>query len=234
MKALVIGGSGSIGTAITERLLSDGYEVIVHYNQADLSSLREHYQGQAVQFVQCDLSKVDNLDEYFYFVQNLDCLIYTSGQALYGMLQDMTDAMIDESYTLHLRQLMRICRYFIDQLRQSINGRIVVVSSIWGETGASLESVYSAMKAGQIGFVKALSQELALSTVTVNAIAPGFVSGRMTQVFDDDTLTEMVESLPQQRLIDPQEIAHTCSYLCHPYAKSITGTVQKVNGAWYL
>ncbi|SUM32812.1 3-oxoacyl-ACP reductase [Staphylococcus gallinarum] len=79
------------------------------------------------------------------------------------------------------------------------------------KTGASLESVYSAMKAGQIGFVKALSQELALSTVTVNAIAPGFVSGRMTQVFDDDTLTEMVESLPQQRLIDPQEIAHTCS-----------------------
>lgn len=119
-------------------------------------------------------------------------------------------------------------------MRQSINGRIVVVSSIWGETGASLESVYSAMKAGQIGFVKALSQELALSTVTVNAIAPGFVNGRMTQVFDDDTLTEMVESLPQQRLIDPQEIAHTCSYLCHPYAKSITGTVQKVNGAWYL
>ncbi|SUM32811.1 3-oxoacyl-ACP reductase [Staphylococcus gallinarum] len=63
----MIGGSGSIGTAITERLLSDGYEVIVHYNQADLSSLQEHYQGQAVQFVQCDLSKVDNLDKYFLF-----------------------------------------------------------------------------------------------------------------------------------------------------------------------
>lgn len=234
MKALVIGGSGTIGTAITERLLADGYEVIVHYNQADLVSLREYYQGQAVQFVQCDLSKVDNLGDYFQFIQNLDCLIYTSGQALYGLLQDMSDAMIDESYMLHLRQLIRICRHFIDQLRQSPNGRIVVISSIWGETGASLESVYSAMKAGQIGFVKALSQELALTTVTVNAIAPGFVSGRMTHAFDEDSLMEMIESLPQQRLIDPQEIAHTCSYLCHPQAKSITGTVQKVNGAWYL
>ncbi|MCG7339601.1 SDR family oxidoreductase [Staphylococcus sp. ACRSN] len=234
MKALVIGGSGTIGMAITERLLADGFEVVVHYNQADIGALSNQFHGQPVQFVQCDLKKAKDLNEHFGFIENLDCLIYTSGNALYGLLQDMTDVMLDESYTLHLRQLMRVCRLFIDQLRQSQNGRIVVVSSIWGETGASLETVYSAMKAGQIGFVKALSQELALSTVTVNAIAPGIVSGRMTQTFDEETLSEIIQELPQQRLIDPQEIAHTCSYLCHPYAKSITGTVQKVNGAWYL
>ena len=87
---------------------------------------------------------------------------------MYGQLQDMTDAMIDEHYQIHVRQFIRMCRYFVDQLRQSQNGRIIVISSIWGETGASMETVYSAMKSAQIGFVKALSQELSLTSVTVN------------------------------------------------------------------
>ena len=90
------------------------------------------------------------------------------------------------------------------------------------------------MKSGQIGFVKALSQELAMTSVTVNAIAPGFVSGNMAENWSEASLEEIMQDLPQQRFIKPEEIAHTCSYLCHPLAKSITGTVQKVNGAWYL
>lgn len=234
MKALVIGGSGTIGTAIVERLLSDGYEVIIHYNQANHEALQAHYEHRAVQFVRCDLTQVNNLDPYFGFIQNVDCLIYASGTALYSLLQDTTDKMIDDSFQIHLRQLIRICRYFTDQLRQSENGRIVVISSIWGETGASLETIYSAMKSGQIGFVKALSQELAMTSVTVNAIAPGFVSGNMAENWSEASLEEIKQDLPQQRFIKPEEIAHTCSYLCHPLAKSITGTVQKVNGAWYL
>ena len=93
-------------------------------------------------------------------IDELDCLIYTSGTALYGMLQDMSDCDIDNSYALNYN----LRRYFIDILRQSNNGRIIVISSIWGETGASLETIYSAMKSAQIGFVKALSQELALTS----------------------------------------------------------------------
>lgn len=234
MKALVMGGSGSIGSAIVDRLLTDGYEVIIQYNQADIEVLQSQYINQPVQFVQIDLMQDINFADYFDFITNLDCLIYASGTALYGQIQDMTDEMIDLSYQIHVKQLMRVCRFFVDQLRQSQNGRIVVISSIWGETGASMESVYSAMKGAQIAFVKALSQELAMTTVTVNAIAPGLVSGNMTRVWSEAELASITEELPQQRLIDPIEIAHTCSYLCHPFAKSITGTIQKVNGAWYL
>lgn len=230
----MMGGSGSIGSAIVDRLLTDGYEVIIQYNQADIEVLQSQYINQPVQFVQIDLMQDINFADYFDFITNLDCLIYASGTALYGQIQDMTDEMIDLSYQIHVKQLMRVCRFFVDQLRQSHNGRIVVISSIWGETGASMESVYSAMKGAQIAFVKALSQELAMTTVTVNAIAPGLVSGNMTRVWSEAELASITEELPQQRLIDPIEIAHTCSYLCHPFAKSITGTIQKVNGAWYL
>ncbi|WP_436860612.1 elongation factor P 5-aminopentanone reductase [Staphylococcus caeli] len=234
MRALVMGGSGTIGSAIVDRLLDDGYEVIVHYHCADIDVLQQRYREQPVQFIQLDLTQDVHLETHLQFIKHLDCLVYAPGTALYGQLQDMSDTMIDTCYHLHVRQMIRICRYFTDQLRQSDSGRIVIISSIWGETGASMESVYSAMKGAQIAFVKALSQELAMTLVTVNAIAPGFVKGNMANVWTDDELTEIRNSLPQQRLIDPIEIAHTCSYLCHPLAKSITGTIQKVNGAWYL
>ncbi|OHO69999.1 3-oxoacyl-ACP reductase [Staphylococcus sp. HMSC036D05] len=234
MKALVIGGSGSIGTAIVDRLLDEGYEVIIHYNTADLTSLKEKYKNNNVEFIQCDLAQDITLSEYFGHLNDIDCLIYTSGTALYGMLQDMSDEDIDYSYALHVRQFIRLSRYFVDTLRKSNHGRIIVISSIWGETGASMESIYSAMKSAQIGFVKALSQELALTSVTVNAIAPGFVSGNMSNAWSKEEMESIVAELPQNRMIEPYEVAHVCAYLCHPMSRSITGTVQKVNGGWYL
>ena len=96
-----------------------------------------------------------------------------------------------------------------------------------------METIYSAMKSAQIGFVKALSQELALTNVTVNAIAPGFVSGRMAKAFSDEDKAVILSELPQQRMIAPQEVAHVCLFM-PSNAKSITGTVQKVNGGWYI
>lgn len=234
MRALVLGGSGTIGTAIVERLLEEGNEVIIQYFQSDLKALQDKYKGEAVEFIQADLTQNIDLETTFAHIKYLDCLIYSSGTALYGLLQDMSDIDIDLSYNIHVKQLIRCCRYFIDLIRQSEFGRIIVISSIWGETGASMETIYSAMKSAQIGFVKALSQELAMTNVTVNAITPGFVSGNMSQVFNSDELKAILEELPQQRMINPCEVAHTCAYLWNPLAKSITGTVQKVNGAWYI
>lgn len=136
------------------------------------------------------------------------------------MIQDMTDNDIDQSYHIHVKQFIRCCRYFVDTLRQSPNGRIIVISSIWGETGASMETIYSAMKSAQIGFVKALSQELAMTSVTVNAVTPGFVSGNMSQTFSDAEKEVILAELPQQRMVTPEEVAHTCAYLWHPFSQS--------------
>ena len=150
------------------------------------------------------------------------------------MLQDMDDALIDQCYRINVKSLMQISRGMINQLRKSDHGRIIVISSIWGETGASMEVVYSAMKAAQIGFVKALSQELALTNVTVNAVAPGFVSGNMADEWSETERAAIIDDLPQQRMVTPEEVAFSCAYLYHPMAQSVTGTVQKVNGGWYI
>ena len=135
----------------------------------------------------------------------IDCLIYASGQVFIWCLQDMKDHDIDACYQLNVLQLIRLCRYFVDVLRQSDNGRIIVISSIWGETGASMETIYSTKV--PISFVKALSQELALTSVTVNAVAPGFVAGNMASEWQEDELQAMITELPQQRLVLPSEVA---------------------------
>lgn len=234
MKALVIGGSGSIGSAIIEQLLSDGYEVIVHYNQSSPDQLKAKYESQNVSFVQADLTQDINMESVFSFIHNLDVLVYAAGRSLYGMFQDMTATDIDACYQLNVKNMMLITRFFLEQLRASAHGRILIISSIWGETGASMETVYSAMKAAQIGFVKALSQELAMTNITVNAVTPGMVSGNMADEFEPSELAAIIDELPQQRMVTPDEVAYTCAYLYDKRAQSVTGTIQKVNGGWYI
>ncbi|MDT4010361.1 MULTISPECIES: elongation factor P 5-aminopentanone reductase [Staphylococcus] len=234
MKALVIGGSGSIGSAIVEQLLSDGYEVIVHYNQSSPDQLKAKYESQNVSFVQADLTQNINMESVFSFIHNLDVLVYAAGRSLYGMFQDMTATDIDACYQLNVKNMMLITRFFLEQLRASAQGRILIISSIWGETGASMETVYSAMKAAQIGFVKALSQELAMTNITVNAVTPGMVSGNMADEFEPSELAAIIDELPQQRMVTPDEVAYTCAYLYDKRAQSVTGTIQKVNGGWYI
>ncbi|PTJ29489.1 3-oxoacyl-ACP reductase [Staphylococcus simulans] len=234
MKALVIGGSGSIGSAIVEQLLSDGYEVIVHYNQSSPDQLKAKYESQNVSFVQADLTQDINMESVFSFIHNLDVLVYAAGRSLYGMFQDMTATDIDACYQLNVKNMMLITRSFLEQLRASAHGRILIISSIWGETGASMETVYSAMKAAQIGFVKALSQELAMTNITVNAVTPGMVSGNMADEFEPSELAAIIDELPQQRMVTPDEVAYTCAYLYDKRAQSVTGTIQKVNGGWYI
>lgn len=234
MKALVIGGSGSIGSAIVEQLLSDGYEVIVHYNHSSPDELKAKYDSRNVSFVQADLTNDIDIDSVFSFIHNLDVLVYAAGRSLYGMFQDMTAQEIDACYQLNVKNMMLVTRYFLEQLRASSHGRIIVISSIWGETGASMETVYSAMKAAQIGFVKALSQELAMTNITVNAVTPGMVSGNMADEFEPSELAAIIDELPQQRMVSPEEVAYTCAYLYNKRAQSVTGTIQKVNGGWYI
>ena len=234
MKALVIGGSGSIGSAIVEQVLSDGDEVIVHYNHSSPDELKAKYNSQNVSFVQADLTHDIDIESVFSFIHNLDVLVYAAGRSLYGMFQDMTAQEIEACYQLNVKNMMLVTRYFLEQLRASSHGRIIVISTIWGETGASMETVYSAMKAAQIGFVKALSQELAMTNITVNAVTPGMVSGNMADEFEPSELAAIIDELPQQRMVSPEEVAYTCAYLYNERAQSVTGTIQKVNGGWYI
>ncbi|MCD0831690.1 SDR family NAD(P)-dependent oxidoreductase, partial [Staphylococcus aureus] len=91
MKALVLGGSGSIGSEIVKQLLTDGFEVYVQYYRTDINELTSKFNDDKVRFIQADLSQTIDIDKTFGDIKSLDCLIYASGQSLYGVLQDMKD-----------------------------------------------------------------------------------------------------------------------------------------------
>lgn len=232
-RTLIIGGSGDIGLSIAEDCLSHGYEVILQYNQSNIEQLRTRFEGRPVSFLQLDLMNSHELDTLTE-LGHIDHLIFAAGKSQFGAIQDATNADIDEQYRINVYSLIKIVQLFIDDLRKSHNGRIVVISSIWGETGASYETVYSTMKSAQLGFVKSLAKELALTTVTVNAITPGVVHGKMTDELDTLTQQELKNDIPQGRFVTTNEVSTSVLYLLNPLSQSVTGQVLRVNGGWYI
>ena len=128
---------------------------------------------------------------------------------------------------------MKCVQYTSNGLLQGNNGRIIVISSIWGETGSSMESIYSGFKAAQIGFIKSIAKEYAQTNITANIIAPGLVTGRMTDALEDD-VESIIEQIPQKKCVQPVEISHFVRALLHQYSHTTTGTVIRINGGWYI
>ena len=114
------------------------------------------------------------------------------------------------------------------------HGNIVLVTSIWGQTGAACEVVYSTVKGAQISFVKSLSKELALNGIRVNGIAPGAVNTSMMAHFTEDELDMIKGDIPMGRLAEPSDIAESVSFLLSEKASYITGQIISVNGGWYI
>ena len=111
-------------------------------------------------------------------------------------------------------------------------GRIVNIASVWGEVGASCETVYSAAKAGMIGFTKALGKELAPSGITVNCISPGLIDTKMNSLLTDEDIQELLDDIPAGRMGSPEEVAALAAFLCSENASYITSQVIRIDGGW--
>lgn len=129
---------------------------------------------------------------------------------------------------------MQLIRTFIPKLTKSKQGRIVFISSIWGEVGAAMEVAYSTVKGAQIAFCRALSQELGPSGTTVNAVAPGVVQTKMMDQFSTEEQAILREEIPFKRFAKPQEIADTIEFITSKKANYITGEVLRINGGWLM
>ena len=112
-------------------------------------------------------------------------------------------------------------------------GRIINISSVWGQVGASCEVAYSSSKAALIGFTKALAKELAPSGITVNCVCPGSIDTKMNSHLSQDELRAICEEIPVGRMGKPNEVAHAVAFLAHEDAAYITGETLSVNGGWF-
>jgi acetoacetyl-CoA reductase len=154
----------------------------------------------------------------------------TRDSTLHRMKPEQWAAVINTN----LNSLFNMCRQVIEGMRERKFGRIINISSINGQKGQIGQTNYSAAKAGEIGFTKALALENARLGVTVNAIAPGYINTEMVQAVPKDVLEKIIAQIPAGRLGEPDDVARCVLFLAADSADFITGATLTVNGAQYL
>jgi 3-oxoacyl-[acyl-carrier protein] reductase len=238
-RALVTGATGAIGNKICHMLARQGYMVYLHYNsnleKGELlkQELKEMYHIQSI-LIQADLSKPDGPAKLMEQVSHpVDVFIYNCGNTHYGLLSDFSDESIAKTLQLHLTSAITLTKWITRTMITKRAGKIIMISSVWGEVGAACETVYSAAKGGLNAFVKAIAKELAPSQIQVNSIAPGVIETQMLDQFTEEEKTELKEDIPAGRFGQPEEVAHAAEFLISDKASYISGHVLSINGSWF-
>lgn len=219
-KALITGGATGIGKATALLLQKNGYEVYIAYN----STLPDY----EVNKIKCDLKNLDDIKKVFDEVGDIDLLVNNAGVSLIKMINDVTPDDYEAVTAVNERAVYFASKHAALSMIKKHSGAIINISSIWGQCGASCETLYSMTKAGVIGLTKALAQELAPSNITVNCIAPGIIDTRMNDMFDKQ---ELIDEIPLGRLGTPEEIAQAVLFLAQN--RYITGQVLGINGGMW-
>ncbi|MED1865614.1 SDR family NAD(P)-dependent oxidoreductase [Fictibacillus nanhaiensis] len=237
--ALVTGASGAIGSEISHMLASHGFSLYLHYNtnisaaEKLESELKDKY-GVPVFIVSADLSTAEGPKALWTQIQEpIDVFIYNCGSSQFGLLTDFTEKSITETMQLHLLSAISLTKAIVPKMIQKKSGKIIMISSVWGEVGAACETVYSAAKGGLNTFVKALSKELAPSHIQVNGVSPGVIRTPMMDQFSDDEKRLIAEEIPAGRFGEPREIAHAVEFLMSEKADYISGHILSINGSWF-
>jgi len=238
--ALVTGGSRGIGKAVCLELVQLGYPIIINYcsNQAAAEQTKAEIEalGGAAELLQFDVSKVDDVDAALMLWQEqhpddyVAVLVNNAGVRQDTMMMWMQNSQWDDIIGIHLNGFFYVTRRVLKDMLTKRFGRIINVVSLSGLKGMPGQTNYSAAKAGVIGGTKALAQEVGKRNITVNAVAPGFISTEMTQDLDEKQLKEMI---PMNRFGTAEEVAKLVAYLASEHASYITGEVISINGGLY-
>lgn len=229
---LITGGSRGIGEAIV-RLAVGKYSVAFTYvtNKEKAENLAKEVGAKAYQ---CDVSSSAQVKELIAKIKadmgGVDLLVNNAGIAQDKLFQDITDEDWHRMIGVNLDGTFFVTREVVPGMISKGYGRIVNLSSMWGTDGASMETHYSASKAGVIGLTKALAKELAPMGITVNAVAPGAIDTDMMKTYTDDELRAFVEEIPMGRLGKPSEVAEAVMFLLS--ADYITGEVLSIRGGY--
>jgi acetoacetyl-CoA reductase len=236
--ALVTGGTRGIGAAISKALKAAGYKVAANYGGNDEAAGKFKAETGVAVF-KWDVSSFDACSAGVKKVEAeigpVEILVNNAGITRDAMFHRMTPEQWNAVIGTNLNSLFNMCRPVIEGMRSRKFGRIVNISSINGQKGQMGQTNYSASKAGDIGFTKALAQENAKAGITVNAICPGYINTEMVQAVPKDVLEKNILPLiPVGRLGEPEEIGRCVVFLASDDAGFITGSTLTVNGAQYI
>ena len=237
-KSVVItGGSRGIGRACAVIFAKNGYNVLIGYHKN--SEAAEETLAEIKKYgVKCaaycaDISKKDGarrlISKAMFEFGGVDVLVNNAGIARAAVMTDVTEGDFHELFATNVGGCYFTSQAAIPEMIGA-GGKIINISSMWGQVGASCETLYSATKAAIIGLTKAMAKELAPSRITVNCVAPGVIDTEMNACYDEDTMWELQEKTPLSRLGTPEDIAGAVYFLASEAGNFITGEVLAVNG----
>ena len=237
--ALVTGATGGIGRAIALKLHAQGAHVVLSGTRLQaLGELTEEL-AERVSIAPADLgdpAAVDGLMEAAEAAAGapVDIVVSNAGLTRDSLLMRMKDEDWDTVIRVNLEAYFRLSRAAMRGMMKRRWGRVIGVTSVVGVTGNPGQTNYAASKAGMIGFSKALAQEVASRNVTVNCVAPGFISSPMTDVLNEPQRAAILSRIPAGRLGEGAEIAAACVYLASEEASYVTGQTLHVNGGMVM
>ena len=198
------------------------------------SELRENHPQLDFKIIQADLSKTDGAEVLAKQTRNVGAVVVANGQSMYKLLTETTAEDMDALWKVHVQNPARFIGLISSQLRKFDTSYVVFIGSIWGNTGAAGEVMYSAVKGAQHAFVKAYAKEAAYSGVRVNAIAPGWIETQMNSDISVDERQMVIDEIPLMTTGTPQDVAQMVNFLLSGKADYMTGEILKVNGGWYI
>ena len=235
--AIVTGGTRGIGASISKKLKSSNFEVIANYASND-DAARSFSKENNIEVVKWDVGNFDeckkSITQIYDDYKNVDILINNAGitrdAPLHKMSKDNWQKVID----VNLNSVFNMTSLVINKMRENSFGRIVHISSVNGQKGQFGQTNYAATKSALIGFSKSLALESASKGITSNVVCPGYINTEMVAAIREDILKSIIETIPNKRLGEADEVAEMVSYLVSDKANYINGSTLSINGGLWM
>ncbi len=230
----ITGGARGIGKAIAELFYGNGYNVALNYNTSERAALSMKESMPGILTLKGDVSSEDDvkhmIDETVAHFGRIDVLVNNAGVCITSLVTDITVANWEKTFGVNVTGTFLASKYAAKNMIQNHSGAIINVSSIWGVSGASCESCYSASKGAVIAFTKALSKELGLSGIRVNCVAPGYIDTDMNKDITEEDRQAFADETPLGRIGTPVEVAKAVLFLASDESSFITGQILGCDG----
>ncbi len=233
--ALVTGASRGIGQAIALQLKEDGYRVL---GTATTSSGVKNLEGQGIEGLELDLNSANSKEKFWHDIEtkeiNISILVNNAGITRDNIVLRMSDDQWQDIMNVNLNGTFYLTKKILKMMLKLKWGRVINITSTSASIGNKGQSNYSAAKAGVEAFTKSLAREVGKRNITINSIAPGFISTDMTEQNETINSEDLISEIPLGRFGKPEEIAHLASFLCSEEASYITGQILHINGGLYM
>ena len=230
---LITGGSRGIGKAMVEQFSKSGAQVAFTYFKSE-NDARDVAMKNGALAIRADSKNEADIrravDEVVQKFGAVDVLINNAGISSVSLISDLSLSDWREIFSVNVDAAFLYTKCVLPEMIHKKSGRIINITSMWGQVGASCEVCYSASKAALIGFTKALAKELGPSGITVNAIAPGLIDTDMNSGFTSEDLAQVINETPLSRIGKAEDVACAAMYLASDAASFVTGAVINVNG----